>query len=64
LKAIKDVELKRIEEFHREEQEQKKKEARREQGKCRSYQDLYELAQRRGYKNPDGWAYFIMKGRR
>ena len=64
LKAVKDVELKRIEAIEKEEQEQQKKEARREQGKCRSYQELYELAQKRGYKNPSGWAYFIMKGRR
>jgi superfamily II DNA or RNA helicase len=64
LKAIKDVELKRIEGIQKEEQEQQKKEARREQGNCRSYEDLYALAKKRGYKNPAGWAYFIMKGRR
>jgi superfamily II DNA or RNA helicase len=64
LKAIKDVELKRIEAIEKEEQEQQKREARREQGRCKSYQELYELAKKRGYKNPSGWAYFIMKGRR
>jgi superfamily II DNA or RNA helicase len=64
LKAIQDVELKKIEAVQREEQEQQKKDARREQGMCKSYQELYELAKRRGYKNPSGWAYFIMKGRR
>jgi superfamily II DNA or RNA helicase len=64
LKAIQDVELKKIEAVQKEEQEQQKKDARREQGMCKSYQELYELAKRRGYKNPSGWAYFIMKGRK
>ena len=64
LKSVQDVELKKIEAIEKEEQEQKKKEARREQGRCKSYQELYELAKKRGYKNPSGWAYFIMKGRR
>ena len=64
LKAIKEVELKKIEAIKKEEQEKKKKEARREQGMCKSYEELYELAKKRGYKNPSGWAYFIMKGRK
>lgn len=64
LKSIKDVELKRIEAVQKEEEEQQRKEARREQGRCKSYQELLELAKKRGYKNPSGWAYFIMKGRR
>ena len=64
LKAVKEVELKKIEAIEREEQEKQKKDARREQGMCKSYQELYELAIKRGYKNPSGWAYFIMKGRK
>ena len=64
LKAVKDVELKKIEAVQKEEQEKKKKAARREQGNCKTYQELYDLAQKRGYKNPSGWAYFILKGRR
>ena len=64
LKAVKEVELKKIESIKKEEQEKQKKSARMEQGKCKSYQELYELAQKRGYKNPSGWAYFIMKGRK
>ena len=64
LKAVKEVELKKIEAIQREEQEREKKAARREQGNCKTYQELYELAKKRGYKNPSGWAYFIMKGRR
>ena len=64
IKAIKDIELKKIEAIKKEEQEKQKRAARMEQGKCKSYQELYELAQKRGYKNPSGWAYFIMKGRK
>ena len=64
LKSVTDVELRRIEAIEKEEQEKQKKDARREQGRCKSYQELYELAKKRGYKNPSGWAYFIMKGRR
>ena len=64
LKSVQDVELKKIEDIEREKQEQEKKDARREQGRCQTYQELYELAKKRGYKNPSGWAYFIMKGRR
>ena len=64
LKSVQDVELKKIEAVQREEQEQQRKDARREQGQCKTYEELYALAKRRGYKNPSGWAYFIMKGRR
>lgn len=64
LKSVQDVELKKIEATEKEEQERQKKDARREQGRCQTYQELYELAKKRGYKNPAGWAYFIMKGRK
>jgi superfamily II DNA or RNA helicase len=64
LKAVKEVELKRIEAVEKEEQEKQKKADRIEQGRCKTYQELYDLAKKRGYKNPSGWAYFIMKGRR
>ena len=64
LKQIKDVELKRIEAIQKEKEEQQRRNARKEQGECKTYQELYDLARRRGYKNPSGWAYFIMKGRR
>ena len=64
LKAIQDVELKQIQAIEKEEQEKQRKADRIEQGMCKSYQELYELAKKRGYKNPSGWAYFIMKGRK
>lgn len=64
LKQMQDVELKKIEAIEREEEEQARKSARMEQGRCKSYAELLELAKKRGYKNPSGWAYFIMKGRK
>ena len=64
LKQIQEVELKKIEAEQKEEAEKQRKEARREQGTCKTYQELYDLAKKRGYKNPSGWAYFIMKGRK
>jgi hypothetical protein len=64
LKTIQDVELKQIQAVEKEKQEKQRKDNRREQGMCKTYQELYELAKKRGYKNPSGWAYFIMKGRK
>ena len=64
LRQMQEVELKRIEAIEKAEEEKQKKDARREQGMCKTYQELYDLAKKRGYKNPSGWAYFIMKGRR
>jgi len=53
-----------IEAIEKEEQERHRKAARREQGNAQSYEELVALAKKRGYKNPAGWAYFIMRGRR
>jgi superfamily II DNA or RNA helicase len=39
-------------------------EARREQSRAQSREELIELGRKRGYKNPSGWAHFIMKSRR
>ena len=64
LKQMQDIELKKIEAVKREEEEQARKSARMEQGRCKSYSELVELAKKRGYKNASGWAYFIMKGRK
>ena len=63
LRHIQDVELKKFEEINRIEEEQKRIDARREQAEARSFEDLVRLAQKRGYKKPTAWAYFIMKGR-
>ncbi len=35
-----------------------------EQGMCETMEDLIKLGTERGYKNPRGWAYFIMQSRK
>jgi superfamily II DNA or RNA helicase len=55
LKAIQDVELKKIETVQKEEQEQQKKEARMEVGQCRTIAELQQIAKVRGYKQ--GWVW-------
>lgn len=55
LKSIADVELKRIETIQREEQEQKRKEARMEVGKARTIAELQRIAKERGYAQ--GWVW-------
>ena len=47
------IELERIESINK----------RREVGRRQTLGDLIELGKKRGYKNPHGWAYYIMKGR-
>ena len=41
-----------------------KKQARREQGRAQSFEELVRLAKSRGYKNPAYWAAQILRGRR
>lgn len=41
----------------------KKHEEKNEQARARTYTDLVELAKKRGYKNPNGWAYWIIQSR-
>lgn len=59
LKAIKDVELKRIEAVEKEEQEKQRKLNRMEVGMCRSYGELLKIEKERHYKS--GWAYMMAK---
>lgn len=63
IKAHEDIELQRItaEEMARIEQE--KKNARREQGRADSFEELVKLGKQRGYKNPAFWAAQVMRGR-
>ena len=56
IKQIQAVELHKIEEENRIAEEERKKQARMEVGKCRSYEELLKIEKERGYKN--GWAYF------
>ena len=55
LKAVQDVELKKIEAVQKEEQEQKKKLARMEVGQCRTIAELQKIARERGYAQ--GWVW-------
>ena len=55
LKAVTDVELKKIEDIEKEEQEKQKKLARMEVGQCRTIADLQKIANERGYAK--GWVW-------
>lgn len=53
----KKAELERIEELER-------KNKKKEQGMAKTYEELVELAKKRGYKNPRGWAWYAWNGRK
>jgi superfamily II DNA or RNA helicase len=55
LKAVTDVELKKIEAIEKEELEKKKKDARMEVGRCKTIADLQKIAKERGYAQ--GWVW-------
>jgi peroxiredoxin family protein len=55
LKAVTDVELKKIEAIEKEELEKKKKDARMEVGRCKTIADLQAIAKARGYAQ--GWVW-------
>ena len=59
LRSITDVELKRIEEINREEEEQRRRAARMEVGECRTIADLQRIARERGYAK--GWVWQMAK---
>ncbi len=60
----KNIELKKIQEEELKKIEELKKQQRREQGMAKTFGELVKLAKERGYKNPTGWAYMILKGRK
>ena len=64
IKAHEDIELARITAEEAERAEQKRKQARMEQGKAKTFPELLAIGRERGYKNPAAWARFVMKGRR
>lgn len=57
IKIQRDKELKEITEM-------KKKKMRSEQGRAQTYEQLVELGRSRGYNNPSGWAYMVLRNRR
>lgn len=64
LKAHQDIELARITAQEAEMAERKRKQARMEQGKAKTFPELLAIGRERGYKNPAAWAQMVMRGRR
>ena len=64
LKAHQDIELARITAEEAEEVERRRKQARIEQGKAKTFPELLAIGRERGYKNPAAWAQMVLRGRR
>lgn len=64
LKAMEDVELKRITEEEARLAEEARKKARRAQGQARTFPELVRIGRERGYQRPEAWAAMVMRGRR
>ena len=62
--AHNEIELQRITAEEAARVAQVKKQARVEQGRAQSFEELVKLAKSRGYKNPTFWAAKVMKGRK
>ena len=63
IQAHKSVELRRITAEQAAAVEQKRMQARREQGQARSFPELVKIGKDRGYKNPAAWAAMVIRGR-
>lgn len=63
IKTRQDIELARITAQEAAEAEQRRKEARKEQGRAQSFPELVALAKSRGYRNPAAWASMVLRGR-
>lgn len=64
IKAHQDIELQRISAEEAAQVAQLKKQARAEQGRAATFEELIKLGRSRGYKNPAFWAAQVMRGRR
>lgn len=64
IKAHEDIELARITAEQAEEAERKRKQARMEQGRAQTFEELLAIGRAKGYKNPAYWAQQVMRGRR
>lgn len=64
IKAHQDIELQRITAEEAAQVAQLKKQARVEQGRAATFEELIKLGRSRGYKNPAFWAAQVMRGRR
>jgi len=63
VKAHQDIELARITAEQAAEAERKRKQARYEQGKARTFPELLAIGRERGYSNPAAWAQMVLRGR-
>lgn len=63
IKAHQEIELTRITAEQAAEMERKRKQARCEQGRARSFEELLMIGRERGYQNPAAWAAMVMRGR-
>ena len=64
IKAHQDIELQRITAEEAAQVAALKKQARAEQGRAATFEELIKLGRSRGYKNPAFWAAQVMRGRR
>ena len=64
LKAHQEIELVRITAEQAAEAERKRKQARSEQGRARTFPELLAIGRERGYSNPAAWATMVLRGRR
>lgn len=64
IKAHENIELARITAQQAEEAERKRKQARMEQGRAQTFEELLAIGKAKGYKNPAYWAQQVMRGRR
>ena len=64
IKAHEDIELTRITAEQAAEAERQRKQARMEQGRAQSFEELLAIGKARGFKSPAYWAQQVMRGRR
>ena len=64
IKAHKDIELARITAEEAEAAERKRRQARIEQGRAQTFEELLAIGRAKGYKNPAFWAQQVLRGRR
>jgi superfamily II DNA or RNA helicase len=64
IKANQEIELQRITAEEAAQVEKLKKQARAEQGRAATFEELIQLGRSRGYKNPAFWAAQVMRGRK
>ena len=64
IKAHKDIELARITAEEAEAAERKRRQARIEQGRAQTFEELLAIGRAKGYKNPAFWAQQVLRGRK